>query len=207
MAGKSKKPLTVLIQLLAIAFLSSCAINNEQVPFTNQISKFRKCEGETIIRESRVMEWKNIETQIEKHKSLRQELGAELPTGSNRILLFVIGGHFETNTISIVLTKSANGTWQSDKVGKSQVWIRNVEPKIFPRIVESVSENKGANLDAILKSRCLLASPTEYEAISIHHHAMRYFLEIETPNRADRYTWVGNAPPTLQAVANIVQGH
>ena len=207
MAGKSKKPLTISIQLLAIAFFCSCATNKEQAPFAKQISKFRKCEGDAIIRETRVMEWKNIETQIEKHKSLRQELGADFPADPNRILLFVNGGHFETNNISIVLTKSANGTWQRDKIGKSQIWIANVQPKIFPRIVESVSENKSANLDAILKSRCLAASPTGYVAANIHHHTMLYFLEIDTPNQSYRYTWRGIAPPSVQAVANIVQGY
>lgn len=91
---------------------------------------------------------------IENHRALRKVLGEPMPRSPTMVMLYGEGGHLSTDEYSIIVVRSANGTWHGTEVGRSRIWIEDAPYGPMPRAEWVLDKATGLQLDNAIARRC-----------------------------------------------------
>lgn len=97
---------------------------------------------------------------IEDHRTLRQAIGEPMPQSSTMVMLYGKGGHLSTEEYSIIVVRSADGTWRGTAVGRSQIWVKDAPYIPMRRAEWTLDKAAGVQLDDAIAHRCASGSKT-----------------------------------------------
>jgi len=91
---------------------------------------------------------------IEDHRTLRKAIGEPMPQSPTMVMLYGKGGHLSTEEYSIIVVRSADGTWQGTAVGRSQIWVKDAPYSSMKRAEWVLDKAAGLQLDGAISHRC-----------------------------------------------------
>ncbi len=91
---------------------------------------------------------------IEDHRALRKAIGEPMPQSPTMVMLYGRGGHLSTSEYSIIVVRSADGTWQGTAVGRSKIWIEDAPYRPLQRADWALDKAAGLQLDKAISRRC-----------------------------------------------------
>ena len=91
---------------------------------------------------------------IEDHRALRKAIGEPMPQSPTMVMLYGMGGHLSTSEYSMVVVRSADGTWKGTAVGRSKIWIKDAPYSPMQRADWVLDKAAGLQLDKAISRRC-----------------------------------------------------
>lgn len=140
------------------------------------------------------------------HRALRDEMGVPMPTAPEHITIYTEGGHLATTRISIVATRSPDGRWHSDAIGRSKIWVEGATPSDMPRVARTLSADDSQKIDALLERPAFWRQqvtprtgdgPPSYDL-------MPRRIDVVTPSCAQRWITAGDQPALLAELDALV---
>lgn len=137
-------------------------------------------------------DWAPVTSAEAKHATLRQSIKEPMPVARSKVTIYAVGGDLATTEFSVILTRSADGTWNGTAVGQSKIWIGGAKPSIMPRRAWTLSEVKGRRLDALLADRCFYAEPNNFYRSEVSAVGVLFMdVETQTPDHQRRFAYKG----------------
>lgn len=188
---------------LALMALTSCATPPDMGP-DHSARIYQSCPGREALGNAVNISWTQRESLVTQHRALRQRLGTSLPEAGKRILLFAAYAHHTRVDHSLVATRQADGIWYVDQVGEEKGGILAIETKALPRKAYALSASESGQVDALLKGRCLYASPTFLRDPNIASGGVVQTLEVEAPRRRAVLAWLGFSTPEVEQLVKLI---
>jgi len=97
---------------------------------------------------------------IEDHRTLRKAIGEPMPQSPTMVMLYGKGGHLSTEEYSIIVVRSADGTWRGTAVGRSQIWVKDAPYSPMKRAEWALDKAAGLQLDDAISHGCASGGKT-----------------------------------------------
>lgn len=97
---------------------------------------------------------------IEDHRTLRKAIGEPMPQSPTMVMLYGKGGHLLTEEYSIIVVRSADGTWRGTAVGRSQIAVKDAPYSPMKRAEWTLDKAVGLQLNEAISRRCVSSGQT-----------------------------------------------
>lgn len=91
---------------------------------------------------------------IEDHRTLRKALGEPMPQKPMMVMLHGKGGHLSTEEYSIIVVRSADGSWRGTAVGRSRILVKDAPYSPMKRAEWMLDTAAALQLDDAIADRC-----------------------------------------------------
>jgi hypothetical protein len=148
--------------------------------------------------------WKAQPSQLSEHVALRNHLGAAMPVGTARIMLWSQGTHHTSVRYSVVTVRNAEGMWHTNAVGEEGPGLLPIEPHPMQVLDRALTTEQGKALDQALADPCLYASPTFERDPGIVAGGAVQTLEIDLSGRKWIGSWFGMRTQQEEKIVGLI---
>lgn len=128
---------------------------------------------------------------IEDHRTLRKAIDEPMPQSPTMVMLYGKGGHLSTEEYSIIVVRSADGTWRGTAVGRSRILVQDAPYSPMKRAEWTLDKATGLQLDNAISHRCASGDKTADKPVDSGPPPRGF-----VPERID-VVMLGHAPSTF----------